>query len=68
MTRRPRINTVEEADAAMANLGWLRTQATPNAAVRELWDCATALRAEIYRLQKLLGQDGDGKWQRKVNK
>jgi hypothetical protein len=68
MTRRPRILTVEQADAAMERLAWLRAQGSPNAAVRELWDCATALRAEIYRLQKLLGQDGDGKWQRKVNK
>ena len=50
MTRRkPRITTLEEADAAMAKLGWLRAQATPNAAVRELWDCAVAYRAAVHR-------------------
>jgi hypothetical protein len=65
MTRR-RINTVEEADAAMAKLGWLRTQATPNAAVRELWDVASAYRAEIHRLQKLLDGQGTGHFQRMV--
>jgi hypothetical protein len=49
MTRRARITTVEEADAAMERLGWLRAQGTPNAAVRELYECATAYRAAVHR-------------------
>lgn len=50
MTRRkPRITTVEEADAAMESLGWLRHQATPSREVRHLWDCAVAYRAAVHR-------------------
>ena len=49
MTRRARISTVAEADAAMERLGWLRAQATPNGAVRELWECATTYRAAVHR-------------------
>ena len=51
MTRR-RINTVEDADAAMERLAWLRTQGNPNAAVRELWDCAVAYRAAVHRQEQ----------------
>lgn len=67
MTRR-RILTVEQADAAMAKLAWLKSVGHPNAAIRELWDATTAYRSEVHRLQKLLGQDGEGKWQKQVSK
>jgi hypothetical protein len=49
MTRRARITSVEQADTAMENLGWLRAQGSPNGAVRELWECATAYRAAVHR-------------------
>ncbi|MBP3955462.1 hypothetical protein J8F10_09225 [Gemmata sp. G18] len=66
MTRRkPRINSVEEADKAMERLGWLRAQATPNAAVRELWDCAVAYRAAVHRQQP--GEKKPG-WAERVTK
>ena len=50
MTRRkPQITTVEEADAALERLGWLKTAGSPNGAVRELWDVAVAYRAAVHR-------------------
>jgi hypothetical protein len=48
MTRR-RILTVEQADKAMESLGWLKTMGHPNAAVRELFECATVYRAAVHR-------------------
>lgn len=68
MTRRPRITTVEEADAAMAKLGWLRHAGHPNAAIREMMDCYATVRAEVHRLQAQLGQDGKPRWQERVTK
>lgn len=50
MTRRkPRITSIEEADAALERLGWLKTAGSPNAAIRELWDVAVAYRAALHR-------------------
>lgn len=66
MTRRTRITTVEEADAAMDKLGWLRAQGQPNGAVRELFECATAYRAAVHRQQQ--GAEPEGRWQKKVTK
>jgi hypothetical protein len=66
MTRRPRITTVEEADAAMERLGWIRAQGTPNAAVRELWDVAVAFRAAVHRLDR--GEEKKPGWQERVTK
>lgn len=65
MTRRTRITTVEEADAAMERLGWLRAQGTPNGAVRELFECATVYRAAVHRQEK--NAEPQGKWQQKLN-
>lgn len=65
MTRR-RITTVAAADAAMERLAWLRAQGTPNAAVRELWECAVAYRAAVHR-QEQAGQP-EGRWAKKITK
>lgn len=67
MTRRkPRITTVEEADVAMDRLGWVRAQGTPNAAVRELWECATAYRAALHRQEQVA--EPEGRWAKKITK
>jgi hypothetical protein len=66
MTRRPRITTVEQADAAMETLGWLRGQGEPNWAVRQLWECAVAYRAAVHR-QEQGEQTGPG-WTERVGK
>lgn len=50
--KRPRIVTVEQADQAMERLGWLRSQGSPNAAVRELWECAVVYRAAVHRQEQ----------------
>lgn len=69
MTRRkPRIVTVEQADQAMERLGWLRHAGHPNSAIREMLDCYTAVRAEVHRLQALLGQDGKPGWTDRISK
>lgn len=66
MTRRkPRIQTVEQADQAMDSLAWLRSQGMPNGPVRDLWDAAVAYRAEVHRLRQQV--EPEGRWQRKVN-
>lgn len=62
---RRRILTLEDADTAVARLGWLRGSGHPNGAVRELMDCCGVYRQEVHRLQKLLGQN-PGVWQRRV--
>ena len=65
MTRRkPRITSVEEADQAMERLAWLRTAASPNAAVRELWDVCVTYRAAVHRQEA----EPEGRWAKKVNK
>jgi hypothetical protein len=58
MTRRTRISTVEEADAAMERLGWLRGHGNPNGAVRELFECATAYRAAVHRQGSVKDEPG----------
>lgn len=59
--KRKRISTVEQADEAMAKLGWLRFQGHPNEAIRELWECAATYRAAIHK------QAGQAKkWQERV--
>ena len=69
MTRRPRITTVDEADAAQPRLKFLR-HGVPQVQepVRDLMDCCAVYRAEIYRLQKLLDGHGTGHFQRMVTK
>jgi hypothetical protein len=48
MKKRP-IKTVADADAAMERLGWLKSMGSPNADVRELWECAVTYRSAIHR-------------------
>jgi hypothetical protein len=55
MTRRPRILTVEQADAEIESLSWLRGAGSPNREVRKLFDCYAVVRASLHR------QPGDEK-------
>lgn len=64
MTRRARITTVEQADAALESLGWLRGAGTPNREVRMLFDVAAFYRAELHR--KSQPQEPNTDWQRRV--
>lgn len=68
MTRRKRITTVDEADASVANLGWLRGAGHPKGAIGELFDAYATVRAELHRTQKLLDGQGTGHFQRMVTK
>jgi hypothetical protein len=49
MTRRARILTVEQADAAVERLAWLRSVGHPNGAVKELFDAYATVRAAVHR-------------------
>ena len=46
----------------MERLGWLKAQGHPNAAIRELWECAVTYRAAVHQQ----GQEPKGKWVKKV--
>jgi hypothetical protein len=52
MTKRPRITTVEQADAAMTGLRFLQWAGHPNTEVRLLWECAVAYRAAVHRQEQ----------------
>lgn len=64
MTRRARITTVEQADATVESLGWLRGAGSPNREVRKLFECIGAYRAALHRLNT--SEAKDDKWQQKV--
>ncbi len=50
MTRRkPRITSLEQADAALESLGWLRGAGSPNREVRTLFEVAAFYRAAVHR-------------------
>lgn len=66
MSRKPRITTVAEADAAMERLGWLRGHAQPNGPVRELFECATVYRAAVHRQEP--GEEKTPGWAEKVTR
>jgi hypothetical protein len=52
MTRRARSLTVEQADAEIESLRWLRGAGSPNGAVRRLFECYAVVRAELHRQQQ----------------
>ncbi len=68
MTRRRRINTVEEADAAIERLGWLRKVGHPRGPISEVFEAYVTVRAELHRTQKLLDGEGTGHFQRMLTK
>jgi hypothetical protein len=51
MTRRARITTVEQADAEVESLRWLRGAGSPNREVRKLFECYAVVRAALHRQQ-----------------
>lgn len=51
MTRRRPITSLEQADALMDSLGWLRGAASPNREVRILFDVAGFYRTQVHRQQ-----------------
>jgi hypothetical protein len=52
MTRRPRVTSLEQADAEVESLRWLRGAGSPNGAVRRLFECYAVVRAELHRQQQ----------------
>ena len=67
MTRRARINTVEEADAAVERAQWLRKVGHPRGPINEVFEAYATVRAELHRTQKLLDGQGGGHFQRMVS-
>jgi hypothetical protein len=65
MSRRARITSLTEADAALESLVWLRGSGSPNREVRMLFDVAAYYRAAVHRQQQ--GQEQAG-WQERVEK
>lgn len=64
MTRRPRITTLAEADAALESLSWLRGAGSPNREVRLLFEVAAFYRAAVHRQ----GERETAGWAERVGK